>query len=150
MSKKKRKTVRDPAAPYDVRFVSSRPPVTGRPRFIIIFFFKFLFPVTVCGVGTSAIDAFARHDVIEHQPSDAAAEPGVHTDEAARRLRGGHRVAEGVYRQAHAGEDVEADGQGGQAVPALQDEPEELAAVHSGHIAGHVPAAQVHLHAVRE
>lgn len=99
------------------------------------------------------IDAFARHGhVVERvRPGDdAAAEPGVHSDEAARRVRGGDRFAQGRHRQAHAGEDVEADGQGCQAVPALPDEPEELAAVHTGHTAGHVPAAQVHLHAVRE
>lgn len=55
------------------------------------------------------------------------------------------RLPAPVHRQEDAGEDVEADGQGGQAVPAAQNESEELAAVHTGHPAGHVPAPEVDL-----
>ena len=42
-------------------------------------------------------------------------------------------------------EDVEADGQGCQAVPEPQAEPEKQPALHTGHPARHVPAPQAHL-----
>lgn len=45
---------------------------------------------------------------------------------------------------------MEAHGQGGQTMPALQNEPEKLAAIHTGHTARHLSAAQVYIHAVRE
>lgn len=90
----------------------------------------------------------ARHDVIEHKPIDAAPEPSVDTDEVARRVCGGHHIPKGVNRQAHVGEDVEADGQSRQTVSTFQDEPEELSAVHTRHTAGHLSASQVHIHAV--
>jgi len=93
---------------------------------------------------------FARHDVVEHEPNGPAQEPRVHTDETARRVRGSHNLAEVVHRQAYAGKDLETDGQSGQAMSTFQDESEELAAVHTRHTAGHLSAAQVHIHAVRE
>jgi len=44
---------------------------------------------------------------------------------------------------------VEDDGPGGEIVPAATDEPQELAAVHTGHPAGHLPAPEGHLQCVR-
>lgn len=45
---------------------------------------------------------------------------------------------------------METDGQGGQIVSTFQNEPEELAAVHTRHTAGHLSATTVHIHTVRE
>lgn len=96
------------------------------------------------------IDVLSRHNVIEREPHHTAEEPGVDTDETARCVRRGDHVAKGGHRQAHVGEDVEIDGQGGKTVSTFQNESEELAAVHTRHTAGHLSAATVHIHAVRE
>lgn len=93
---------------------------------------------------------FAQHYVIEHKPNDTTEEPGVDTDETARRVRRSHNFAEVVHRQAHAGEDMETYGQSGKTVSTFQDEPEEFAAVHTRHTAGYLPTSQVHIHSVRE
>lgn len=44
---------------------------------------------------------------------------------------------------------MEADGQGGEALPAPEDEPEELAPLHPGHPAGHVSETEADLLEVR-
>lgn len=44
---------------------------------------------------------------------------------------------------------MEVDGQGGEAVPTPEDEPEELAALHPGHSAGYVPEVEADLFQVR-
>jgi len=93
---------------------------------------------------------FARKHVIEHESNDPAQEPGFYTDETARGVRGGHNLAEGVHRQAYAGENLETDGQSGEAVPTFQDESEKLAAFHTRHTARYLSEAQVHIHTVRE
>lgn len=69
--------------------------------------------------------------------------------QAAGRVHGRVRPPEVRDRQEDPGQDMEAHGQGGETVPAPEDEPEELAAVHPGHPPRHLPAAEAHLLEVR-
>lgn len=58
-------------------------------------------------------------------------------------------AAEAVDRQTHARQDMEADGQSRQALPASADEFKKFAAIHTGHIAGHLSAAPSDIQQVR-
>lgn len=60
-----------------------------------------------------------------------------------------HGTPEASDRAADTRENVEADGQGGEAVPAGQDEPQELAALHPGHPSRHLPTPAPRLREVR-
>ena len=44
---------------------------------------------------------------------------------------------------------MENDGSGGQTLPAATNEPQELAALHTGHTAGHLPASEGYLRRLR-
>lgn len=90
-----------------------------------------------------------NHVVLGEQQSQPGGTHKLHLPEAAGPLYRCNDTAKIVNGQANAGQDLEADGQGRQALSASANEPEELAAVYPRHFAGHVSTVEADLQQIR-